>query len=114
MKLSPELQAMVAADDAAVSDRNAARNQTLGMATLLLGGVIAAYFALTTSTQKPENNVQSDEEFQTTTFQPPSFLRETEKPNPEPPNRSSICRLPHRRSNRHLKRRHSTFLHRPM
>ncbi|TDX88323.1 type IV secretion system protein VirB10 [Neorhizobium sp. R1-B] len=85
MKLSPELQAMVAADDAAVSDRNAARNQTLGMATLLLGGVIAAYFALTTSTQKPENNVQSDEEFQTTTFQPPSFLRETEKPNPEPP-----------------------------
>ncbi len=38
MKRSPELEAMTAADETAVSNRNAGRNQTIGMAALLLGG----------------------------------------------------------------------------
>lgn len=46
MKRSPELEAMTTADETAVSNRNAGRNQTIGMAALLLGGAVAAYFVL--------------------------------------------------------------------
>jgi type IV secretion system protein VirB10 len=84
MKLSPELQAMAAADETAVSDRNAGRNQMLGMVALILSGAVAAYVVLTTSDKKVEENLQNDEEFRTTIFRPPSFLREIEKQEPEP------------------------------
>lgn len=84
MKLSPELEAMAAADNTPLSDQNARRDQRLGMIALLLGGAVAAYFVVTTSGERPAENIQSDEEFQTTTFRPPSFLREIEKPPPAP------------------------------
>ncbi|NRQ18891.1 type IV secretion system protein VirB10 [Ensifer sesbaniae] len=84
MKRSPELEAMMTADETAVSNRNAGRNQTLGMAALLLGGAVAAYFVLATAGEKPRDVADSDEEFQTTTFRPPSFVRDEEKPEPEP------------------------------
>jgi len=84
MKRSPELEAMTTADETAVSNRNAGRNQTLGMAALLLGGAVAAYFVLATAGDKPRDVADSDEEFQTTTFRPPSFVRDDEKPEPEP------------------------------
>lgn len=84
MKLSPELEAMAAADNTPLSDQNARRDQRLGMIALLLGGAVAAYFVVTTSGERPAENIQSDEEFQTTTFRPPSFLREIEKPSPAP------------------------------
>ncbi|MCC2609491.1 type IV secretion system protein VirB10 [Neorhizobium sp. Rsf11] len=84
MKLSPELEAMAAADDTPVQDRNARRDQRLGAIALFLGGIAAAYLVVTTSGEKNTENIQSDEEFQTTTFRPPSFLRETEKPSPAP------------------------------
>lgn len=84
MKRSPELEAMATADETAVSNRNAGRNQTLGMAALLLGGAVAAYFVLATAGEKPRDVADSDEEFQTTTFRPPSFVRDEEKPEPEP------------------------------
>ncbi|MQX41788.1 conjugal transfer protein TrbI [Sinorhizobium meliloti] len=83
MKRSPELEAMTAADETAVSNRNAGRNQTIGMAALLLGGAVAAYFVLATAGEKPRDVVDSDEEFQTTTFRPPSFVREQEEPKQE-------------------------------
>ncbi|MEY9103733.1 type IV secretion system protein VirB10 [Sinorhizobium fredii] len=84
MKRSPELEAMTTADETAVSNRNAGRNQTLGMAALLLAGAVAAYFVLATADEKPRDVADSDEEFQTTTFRPPSFVRDEEKPEPEP------------------------------
>ncbi|MBD9524410.1 type IV secretion system protein VirB10 [Ensifer sp. ENS02] len=84
MKRSPELEAMTTADETAISNRNAGRNQTLGMAALLLGGAVAAYFVLATAGEKPRDVADSDEEFQTTTFRPPSFVRDEEKPEPEP------------------------------
>lgn len=83
MKRSPELEAMTAADETAVSNRNAGRNQTIGMAALLLGGAVAVYFVLATAGEKPRDVADSDEEFQTTTFRPPSFVREQEEPKPE-------------------------------
>lgn len=83
MKRSPELEAMTTADETAVSNRNAGRNQTIGMAALLLGGAVAAYFVLATAGEKPRDVAGSDEEFQTTTFRPPSFVREQEEPKPE-------------------------------
>ncbi|MHC2357672.1 type IV secretion system protein VirB10 [Sinorhizobium meliloti] len=83
MKRSPELEAMTAADETAVSNRNAGRNQTISMAALLLGGAVAAYFVLATAGEKPRDVVDSDEEFQTTTFRPPSYVREQEEPRPE-------------------------------
>ena len=57
MKRSPELEAMTAADETAVSNRNAGRNQTIGMAALLLGGAVAAYFVLATAGEKPRDVV---------------------------------------------------------
>ncbi|MDW9589687.1 conjugal transfer protein TrbI [Sinorhizobium meliloti] len=83
MKRSPELEAMAAADETVVSNRNAGRNQAFGMAALLLGGAVAAYFVLATAGEKPRDVADSDEEFQTTTFRPPSFVREQEEPKPE-------------------------------
>lgn len=83
MKRSPELEAMTAADETAVSSRNAGRNQTIGMTALLLGGAVAAYFVLATAEEKPRDVVDGDEEFQTTTFRPPSFVREQEEPKSE-------------------------------
>ncbi|MBP2450096.1 conjugal transfer protein TrbI [Sinorhizobium meliloti] len=92
MKRSPELEAMTTADETAVSNRNAGRNQTLGMAALLLGGAVAAYFVLATANEKPRDVADSDEEFQTTTFRPPSFVRDEEKPEPEP--KQEVIKLP--------------------
>lgn len=83
MKRSPELEAMTAADETAVSNSNTVRNQTIGMAALLLGGAVAAYFVLATAGEKPRDVADSDEEFQTSTFRPPSFVREQEEPMPE-------------------------------
>lgn len=84
MKRSPELEALTTADETAVSNRNAGRNQTFGSAALLLSGAVAAYFVLATAGEKPRDVADSDEEFQTTTFRPPSFVRDEEQPKPEP------------------------------
>ncbi|XOK15642.1 type IV secretion system protein VirB10 (plasmid) [Agrobacterium tumefaciens] len=92
MKRSPELEAMTTADETAVSNRNAGRNQTFGMAALLLGGAVAAYFVLATANEKPRDVADSDEEFQTTTFRPPSFVRDGQKPEPEP--EQEVIKLP--------------------
>jgi len=86
MKRSPELEAMAQADETDVSNKNAKRNQTAGMAALVIFGVIAAYMVLATSKEEPRDNSQSDEEFRTTTFRPPGFVRDGEpQPAPEQP-----------------------------
>ncbi|MBD9561097.1 type IV secretion system protein VirB10 [Ensifer sp. ENS03] len=92
MKISPELEAMTAADETAVSNRRVGRNQSLGMAALIVGGAVAAYFVLAAANEKPRDVADSDEEFQTTTFRPPSFVRDEEKPQPRP--EQEIIKLP--------------------
>lgn len=84
MKLAPELDAMLSGDEAAVRDRSVRRNQLLGGALLLLGGAVAAYFVLASAQDRPRDMLEGDEEFTTTTFRPPSFVREGEQPPPEP------------------------------
>ncbi|MBO0134089.1 type IV secretion system protein VirB10 [Agrobacterium burrii] len=84
MKRSPELEAMAHADETDVSNKNTKRNQTAGMAALVIFGVVAAYMVLATSKDEPRDNSQSDEEFRTTTFRPPGFVRDEEKPKSEP------------------------------
>ncbi|USJ28618.1 type IV secretion system protein VirB10 [Ensifer adhaerens] len=92
MKISPELEAMTVADETAVSNRRVGRNQSLGMAALIVGGAVAAYFVLAAANEKPRDVADSDEEFQTTTFRPPSFVRDEEKPQPRP--EQEIIKLP--------------------
>ena len=92
MKTSPELEAMTAADETAVSNRRVGRNQSLGMAALIVGGAVAAYFVLAAANEKPRDVADSDEEFQTTTFRPPSFVRDEEKPQPQP--EQEVIKLP--------------------
>jgi len=92
MNRTPELEAMLSADEAAVSNKNVKRNQLLGGAALLLGGVVAAYFVLASPQETPRDVTDGDEEFRTTTFRPPSFVREEEKPAPEPD--SAVINLP--------------------
>lgn len=92
MNRTPELEAMLSADEAAVSNKNVKRNQLLGGAALLLGGVVAAYFVLASPQETPRDVTDGDEEFRTTTFRPPSFVREEEQPAPEPD--TNVINLP--------------------
>ncbi|MDT6942456.1 type IV secretion system protein VirB10 [Brucella pseudogrignonensis] len=80
MKQSPELEALAAADDSGVSNKNAKRNQTAAMAVFLLAGVAMAYFVLKQPSEKPRDLVRGDEEFSTTSFRPPSFVRDQDQP----------------------------------
>ncbi|TNM65310.1 type IV secretion system protein VirB10 [Aliirhizobium smilacinae] len=91
MSLSPELKALQAEDDVRVADRTIPRNQRLAMATLFVGGVIAAYLVLSASAEQPVDNLQSDEEFKTSLFRPPSFMRQEKvKAQAEP----SVIKIP--------------------
>lgn len=92
MKRAPELDAMLSGDEAAVRDRSVRRNQLLGGAFLLLGGAVAAYFVLASAQDRPRDMMDGDEEFTTTTFRPPSFVREGEEPPPEP--ETPVIKLP--------------------
>ncbi|MHC2258251.1 type IV secretion system protein VirB10 [Sinorhizobium meliloti] len=92
MNRTPELEAMLSADETAVSNKNVKRNQLLGMSALLLSGAVAAYFVLAAPQERPRDVTDGDEEFRTTTFRPPSFVREEEKPEPAPDN--NVINLP--------------------
>jgi type IV secretion system protein VirB10 len=92
MQRSPELEAMLAGDEVDVRDKRARRKQLLGGAALLFGGAALAYVVVFAPEQRRPESVKGDEEFTTTTFRPPSFLREDEKQpekDPEP-----IIKLP--------------------
>lgn len=87
MKRAPELEALSNSDDPAVADKSVRRNQLLGGAALLIGGFVAAYFVLAGEQPVARDMLDGDEEFSTTTFRPPSFVRdgdpEPEQPEPE-------------------------------
>jgi len=84
MQRSPELEALGNNDDPIVADNSVRRKHLVGGALLILLGVGAGYMVLTGREQPVRDMLDGDEEFTTTTFRPPSFVREGE-PKPEPP-----------------------------
>jgi type IV secretion system protein VirB10 len=82
---------MLAGDEVDVRDKRARRKQLLGGAALLFGGTALAYVIVFAPEQQRPESVRGDEEFNTTTFRPPSFLREGEKPEKDP---EPIIKLP--------------------
>ncbi len=84
MKRSPELEALAHDDDPVIADRSVRRKQLAGGALLILLGLAAGYMVLAGRQPPVRDMLDGDEEFTTTTFRPPSFVREGEA-EPEPP-----------------------------
>jgi type IV secretion system protein VirB10 len=84
MKRSPELEALGQSDDPVIADNAVRRKQLVGGAVLVLLGVVAGYMVIAGRQPPVRDMLDGDEEFTTTTFRPPSFVREGE-PKPEPP-----------------------------
>ncbi|MET3594637.1 type IV secretion system protein VirB10 [Mesorhizobium shonense] len=83
MQRAPELIALGQGDDAEIADRSLRRGQLIGGGLLVAAGLVVAYFAL--AQNKPTRDVvDGEEEFSTTGFRPPSFMREAGK-QPEQP-----------------------------
>lgn len=83
MKRSPELEALGHSDDPVVADTSVRRKQLVGGVVLVLLGLGAGYLVLSSRQTPVRDMLDGDEEFTTTTFRPPSFVREGE-PEPEP------------------------------
>ena len=84
MKRSPELEALGQGDDPVIADNSVRRKQLVGGAVLVLLGLVAGYLVLVNRQPPVRDMLDGDEEFTTTTFRPPSFVREGES-EPEPP-----------------------------
>lgn len=84
MQRSPELEALGQGDDPVIADNAVRRKQLAGGAVLVLLGIAAGYLVLAGRQPPVRDMLDGDEEFTTTTFRPPSFVREGE-PEPEPP-----------------------------
>lgn len=92
MQRGPELEALGKADDPVVADRSVRRNQLIGGGFLVVFGLVAGYFVIAGGEQPARDMLDGDEEFTTTTFRPPSFVRDGE-PQPEPA-KPEIIELP--------------------
>jgi type IV secretion system protein VirB10 len=84
MKRSPELEALGQNDEPVIADTSVRRKQLAGGVVLLLLGVAAGYMVIAGRQSPVRDMLDGDEEFTTTTFRPPSFVREGE-PEPEQP-----------------------------
>lgn len=83
---SPELEAMARADEPAVADNSVRRKQLLGGSILVLAGVVAAYFVFAGDRPQRGDRLAGDEEFSTTSFRPPTFVRDgPAQPKPAQP-----------------------------
>ena len=80
---SPELEALTSRDEPMIADRTVRRTQLIGGGTLILAGMIAGYFVVASGRPQQRDILAGDEEFSTTTFRPPSFVRDGE-PQPKP------------------------------
>lgn len=86
MQRSPELEALGRNDDPIVADTSVRRKQLVGGVVLILLGLAAGYMVLAGRQPPVRDMLDGDEEFTTTTFRPPSFVREGEpEPEPDPP-----------------------------
>lgn len=84
---SPEIESLRRSDDAILSDDNAAPKQYVAMILFAFMGVGALYWIWASEQVEPVNPLNNEEEFRTTTFRPPSFVRDGEQivqPEPEP------------------------------
>lgn len=93
MSQSPELEAINRHDDAAVADKNDKRKQNILKAGFLGAAVIAIIFIFSNSGSKTKTAKNLNEEFHTTSFKPPSFVRDGE-PAPEPPAENQLVIIP--------------------
>lgn len=82
MNRSPELEALGQTGDPAIADHSARRNQVLGAGVLILLGLVAGYLVLAGQHAPAPDMLRGDEEFSTSTFRPPSFVRDGE-PKPK-------------------------------
>ncbi|MEI9411906.1 type IV secretion system protein VirB10 [Mesorhizobium salmacidum] len=80
MQRSAELEALAGNDDPAVADRSMRRKHLAGGVGLILLGLVAGYFTLAGRQPSQGHAPTGDEEFSTTGFRPPSFMREREQP----------------------------------
>ncbi|RNJ42478.1 conjugal transfer protein TrbI [Mesorhizobium erdmanii] len=86
MQRSPELEAMARADEPAVADYSVRRKQLLSGGILVLAGVAAAYFVFAGDRPQRGDRLAGDEEFSTTSFRPPTFVRDgPAQPKPAQP-----------------------------
>jgi type IV secretion system protein VirB10 len=92
MQMSPELEALARADDIAISDKNSRKKQYFGMGLFSLAGIAMATVMFASGSPVKKDFIEGDEEFQTTGFRAPSFLRD-EKKAPEKP-AQEILKLP--------------------
>ena len=92
MQMSPELEALARADDVAISDKNSRKKQYVGMGLFSLAGIAMATVMFASGSPVKKDFIEGDEEFQTTSFRAPSFLRD-EKKAPEKP-AQEILKLP--------------------
>lgn len=92
MQRSPEVEALGQSDDPVIADNTVRRKQLVGGAVLVLLGIAAGYLVLAGRQPPVRDMLDGDEEFTTTTFRPPSFVREGE-PEPEPP-APEVVRIP--------------------
>jgi len=84
MRRSPELEALGQGDDPVIADNAVRRKQLVGSAVLILLGIAAVYLVLAGRQPPVRDMLDGDEEFTTTAFRPPSFVREGD-PEPEAP-----------------------------
>jgi type IV secretion system protein VirB10 len=84
MERAPELQALAHDDDPMIADTSIRRKQLAGGMVLILLGLAAGYLALAGRQPPARDMLDGDEEFTTTTFRPPSFVRDG-GPEPAPP-----------------------------
>ena len=92
MQMSPELEALARAGDVAISDKNSRKKQYVGMCLFSLAGIAMATVMFASGSPVKKDFIEGDEEFQTTGFRAPSFLRD-EKKAPEKP-AQEILKLP--------------------
>jgi type IV secretion system protein VirB10 len=92
MERSPELEVLASLDEPAILDRSVRRKQLIGGGFLMLAGLVAGYFVITGGRPQQRDGLTGDEEFATTTFRPPSFVRD-EQPQPKS-DQPEIIQLP--------------------
>ncbi|RWA88271.1 MAG: TrbI/VirB10 family protein [Mesorhizobium sp.] len=83
MQRTPELEVLASRDEPAIADRSVRRKQLIGGGALILIGMVAGYFVVAGGRPQQRDMLTGDEEFSTTTFRPPSFVRDGE-PQPKP------------------------------
>ena len=92
MQMSPELEALARADDVAISDKNSRKKQYVGMGLFSLAGIALTTIMFASGSPVKKDFIEGDEEFQTTSFRAPSFLRDEKKELVKPA--QEILKLP--------------------